>query len=164
MDFQTNGRRIYHPSGLPSFFSWRLPSTLPSRLRASRVNRASREGNRRGRASHGSAARSRGGELACDCLAVEVGRWRTCACLCATSHSPIWVGRSGVVAARLQGVAVVGAQAEAHATIREVTHTPTPGVVRMNVKAKDLQIGMLEVVENKGMICTKIAQGCALRS
>jgi hypothetical protein len=32
----------------------------------------------------------------------------------------------------------------------------------MNLKRKGLQKGMLEVVENKGAICTQIAQGCAL--
>ncbi len=32
----------------------------------------------------------------------------------------------------------------------DVSYPPTPGVVRMDIKRKDLQIGMLEVVENKG--------------
>jgi hypothetical protein len=32
-------------------------------------------------------------------------------------------------------------------------HPPTPGVVRMSLKGKDLQIGMLEVVEKKGRAC-----------
>jgi hypothetical protein len=184
MDFQANGRRIHHPSRLPSGLPSTLrvnrasrvrrgrPSRLPSGLRVNRASkgrRAEREHPSRLRASrlaprvsHGSAARLRGGELVGDCLAREAGRWRTCARLRAASHSPIWVARSGVVAARLQGTAVVRAQAEAYATVREITHTPPPpGVVRMNLKRKGLQKGMLEVVENKGAICTKIAPGCA---
>jgi hypothetical protein len=38
---------------------------------------------------------------------------------------------------------------------------PTPLVVRIILKGKGLQKGMLEVVENKGAICDWIAQGCA---
>jgi hypothetical protein len=33
----------------------------------------------------------------------------------------------------------------------------------MSLKGKGLQIGMLEVVENKGAICVWNAQGCALQ-
>jgi hypothetical protein len=108
MDFQTKRKGIHYPS----------------KLRASRVRRGHRAGNRNGGASHGGAARLRGGELVGDCLAVEAGGWRTCTRLGAASHLPLWVGRSGVVAARFQGVAVVRAQAEACATNGEATHTP----------------------------------------
>jgi hypothetical protein len=60
-----------------------------------------------------------------DCLAVDAGR--TCAGLCLPQAIlPFWVGRSGVVVARLQGAAVVRAPAEAYSTMGKVTHTPPP--------------------------------------
>src|ERR1700687_2637100 len=107
MDFQTNETRIHYPSGLRAS---RVRRGHPSRLRASR----GRNGD--GRTSHGSAARLRGGELVGGCLAGGAVGGRTCARLRVASNSPIWLGRSGLVAGRLQGVAVVRAQAEVCAT------------------------------------------------
>jgi len=149
MDFQTKRKGIHYPS----------------KLRASRVRRGHRARNRNGGASHGGAARLRGGELVGDCLAVEAGGWRTCTRLGAASHLPLWVGRSGVVAARLQGVAVVRAQAEACATIGEATHTPpTPRGSLYKYQRKGLtKKGVCKLLKIKGRFAQRLHRGTLRR-